>query len=193
MILVLDDKLWGNTSFGSMGTTSPEDIQVGKKALQYFHNRAIGYEEYPFVSVDELAKYYTKDPEILYDGLGFAINSIGSFLTDSKVETAMYAIADKGKGKIPSNMSVFFSKIGQVASNPSVVDSIPYVSVAALSDIGEGLEYLGTSTVSSLKQANFLWSYGPWIALGLGALFIGIYAKGLGKGHGSLGLGAIKK
>lgn len=165
---------------------SQSDIELGKKALTHFHNRALGYEDYPFSSVEALAAHYTKNSDILFDGIGGAIREMGEFLTDKKVEDAMYAIADSGSGKIPQNMTTFFTKLGQVASNPSIAETISYVTAQSLSDIGVGLEELGESTGTALSQANYLWKYLPWIGLGLGVVFILTYAKGLGSGHGKI-------
>ena len=165
------------------------DTDIGRNALLHFHNRALGYSGYDFGSVDDLARFYTKNPNILFDGIGGAVREIGEYLSEDKIKDAMYKIADQGEGKIPTNMTTFFTKLGQVASNPSIAESIEYTTAHAIKDLGFGLNKLGESTVEALDSSSKLMKYLPYIAIAGGLLFIAVYAKGLGRAHG----GALSK
>lgn len=167
------------------------EIEIGKKALQHFQDQASKYEDYGYSNIIELAAHYTKFPDIFFEGIGGAIVSMGEFLNDEKVKSAMYALADRGQGKVPVSMTVFFQKLGEIASNPSLAESITYTSTKALDDIGVGLVEFAESSKASLKSANFLFQYWPYIALLAGALFIFAYARSVGAGHAKA-LGQVK-
>lgn len=162
--------------------TEAQTIPVGKTALEKFHDYSSVFPTYTYTNIDELATHYTKDPNILYDGIGLAILSSRDFLTDEKVNYVMQALAEKGQGQVPENMTTFFTKLGEIASNPSLVEAINFTATKTISDIStiatETFEEVGGGTLSALKTTTGLIKYLPWIALAGGALYIFTMAGG---------------
>lgn len=169
---------WDITSW--FNTSSSENIvpdsQRAEKALYYWHTEAGFYPQNYSKTFDELkSEILAKSPAFL-EGLGLAINSIG--LDEGTVESTMSKLADKGEGRLPENLTVFFNAVGEAGKNPSFWDGITFAASRTFDSVTEGLVEFGTSATEALKTTSNLTKYLPWIALGLGGLYVYTIAGG---------------
>lgn len=149
---------------------SDAQIQKGREAVQVFHNASLSYPNYK-LSFDALLNQVSKGhPTVFLGGLGLAIDNInqGSWFNFVNVDKAMKNLAEQGKGRVPSDMNVFFTALSDDAQNINWVDAIGFTSVESAKKVGEGLQEVGDITLDTLKSFGAVLP----LALLLGAGFI---------------------
>lgn len=93
-----------------LNTQPQNDIDRGREAMKYFHNRSCQYSGYKIPFDALLNQVGGKHVSIFLDGLGTAITAIN--LPSDKVQAAMERLADQGRGMVPKNPNVFFKALG---------------------------------------------------------------------------------
>lgn len=146
------------------------DIDRGREALKYFHNKSAtfpGYSE----SLDTLIdKVGGKQPTIFLDGLGFAVDSIG--LSSGQVKEAMEKLASQGQGRIPAYNTAFFKALSDRATNLTTADwigGLPEIAGDTAKDLASGAQAVGNAVIDLGKS---LTTVGPLLALAA-IIFIG--------------------
>lgn len=144
------------------------DIDFGREAMLYFHNRSAFYPGYS-ISFDELLRGIAgsdSKANIFLDGLGLAIRSIG--LSTSKIKSSMENLADSGQGRIPSNQNVFFRALSDEAQNINWVAAAPEMALGVAKDVAKGVAAGGESVITTLKSLNVVL---PLVIVG-GVIFV---------------------
>lgn len=127
------------------------DTLAGRQALYYFHERAIQLSaDVPkdfnaFLEAVRVTYFPRATIDPLLEGLGLGINSTG--VSDSRVRSAMNALASQGGGKLPSRWTAFFDKIKNEAMNPGFLDMAAYVVRQSASDLVEGAQNVGNTLI----------------------------------------------
>jgi hypothetical protein len=150
--------------FGSFGDTEV-DVERGTEILQQFHNHATDWPEYRYTFPELVAHYTEKSPAFL-DSLGFAANATGEFLTSSKTNDAMKALADGGQGQIPANASSFFNALNKSAQDYSWWGNVKYAATETGSQVGTGLQHVGETIIDVAEEAQAsvgVWKYAIWL------------------------------
>lgn len=147
-----------------------QDVDRGREALTYFHNRSMGYVGYSETLDTLINKVGGRQPMIFLDGLGFAISSIG--MGSSKVKQAMVSLADQGQGRIPANNSLFFKALSDRATNLTTSDwigGLPEIAGDTAMDALKGFQAIGDAVLDFGKS---LLTVGPILVLAA-VVFIG--------------------
>jgi len=163
---------------------SSNEIEIGRQALQYFHNEMIRVwnndsdkENDYKISFQELIDFLNKKNNGFLGGFGFAI--IESDLHDSQVNDAMEELASRCNGKIPAWSSFTNALLGKVGKlsfydmGPAIIE----VTKGTVRDIALGAEKVGNEVIStgSTLLKNAAW-FIPAI-LG-GGILLFVYLKG---------------
>lgn len=141
--------------------------------MKYFHNTSTAFPGYnlSFQQLLDQVGGRGVQTDIFLEGLGFAIESIGTdWLGGDKVQEAMNRLALQGKGRIPSNRTVFFTALSDEAQNVSWVDASKFVAVESAKEIGGGLVQVGDTLLTTIKGLGFFF---PIVVIG-GVLFIAV-------------------
>jgi len=134
--------------------TSPtNDIDLGRKAFNYFHNASLSYPGYKF-TVDQALDLLTKNKaDIFLESLGFSINQID--MSEGQIRDAMQSLAMQAKGKMP-NQTAFFQALSNRVSNLTFTDWVrgaPEIATGIASDAVQGAKAVGDKVISA---ADFL-------------------------------------
>lgn len=148
------------------------DIDRGREAMVYFHNRMVSYSNYS-LTADQLIDLVAKgNAGIFLDAFGFAINSIE--MSDSKVQESMANLAIHTNGKIPIQ-SEFFRALSVRVSNLTFMDYVggaPEIAGGMAMDVVKGAQAVGDAVIDTGKSLLVI---GPLLAVAA-IVFIG-YAK----------------
>ena len=129
----------------------------GADALKRFHTASRSlFPNSVNYSYEELIGTLTKRTgQIAFvDSLGFAINSVG--FSNSRVQSAMYSLAQKAQGKIPSKNGDFFNHLQNEGYKINFVDAVTFVTKESVKDIVTGAQAIGDSIITTGKIFNFL-------------------------------------
>lgn len=133
------------------------DIERGRQAVTYFHNASLGFSEYGGRSLSDLLALYGKKADIYLEGIGLAIHVNG--LSDSKVKTAMIALANNSRGRIPKDHQAFIAALGNEAAKVSYLDLSATVAKDVVVSVAEGAQAVGDNVIGTLKILNFVWPF----------------------------------
>ena len=150
------------------------DMDRGRAAFVYFHNRASRYPNYSY-TLDEALKIVSKGEKnigIFTDSIGGLIREIqvDGFLSGNKVKNAMENLADKGAGKLPDR-NTFFAALSSEAQDFSFREAAPFVVVESVKEIATGAQAVGDSIITTGK---ILTTIGP-IVIVAAVLYIVFY------------------
>lgn len=169
----------GLLDFFSSNVQPENDVDWGREAVKFFHNRmASNFSNYT-ISMDELIRRistYTagnSQPDIFLDGLGFAISS--NNMSESQVQDAMEKLADISGGNIPSNPSVFEKALTDRLQNITAGDWIgaaPTIAAETAATALSGIQAVGDSVIATGKT---LTAIAPFLIVGA-VIFI-VYAR----------------
>lgn len=142
------------------------DMDRGREAFVYFHNRASRYSGYGY-TLDEALKIVARGEKNIgnfTDSLGGLIREIQSdgFLTGNKVKNAMENLADKGAGKVP-NINNFFAALSNEAQDFTFKEAAPFVLVESAKEVATGAQAVGDSIITTGK---ILTTIGPIVIVG---------------------------
>lgn len=142
------------------------DMDRGREAFVYFHNRASRYSGYSY-TLDEALKIVARSEKNIgnfTDSLGGLIREIQSdgFLTGNKVKNAMENLADKGAGKVP-NINTFFSALSNEAQDFTFKEAAPFVLIESAKEVATGAQAVGDSIITTGK---ILTTIGPIVIVG---------------------------
>lgn len=133
-------------------TVPSNDMDVGRNAIAYFHNRSLSYPGYK-MSLNELMDAVSRGhADIFADSMGLAINQIG--MSEGQVRDAMYALADQSAGRIPSTQNQFFQALSNRAQTLTFLDYVkgaPEIAAGIAKDSVDGLQKVGDSVISAGK------------------------------------------
>lgn len=149
------------------------DIDRGRSAFIYFHNRSMRYPNYAY-SLDQsiaIASGGANKSEIFLDGLGFAIVTSPNVYSENAVKQAMEKLADKSQGRIPK-MTYFFSALTKEIDNITFVDAIPTVALETGKTIVSGFQEVGDTLITTGKALNFIF---PVVAVS--AILFVVYSR----------------
>lgn len=153
-----------------MALTNPvNDIDRGRAALKYFHNRSCAYSPYKETLDSLISKVGGKRPEFFLEGLGMAINTIG--MSDSQVRDAMTNLAEVSHGQVPQN-SVFYKALSNRVSSLTTGDwikGLPEIAGNTALDAAKGFEAVGNAVLDVGKS---LLTVGPLLVV-VAIIFIG--------------------
>lgn len=128
------------------------DIEIGRTAMIYFHNRAALYSGYN-ITLDQLIDQVGgKRPEIFLDGLGMTILNLE--MRDGQIKDAMVSLADTTKGMIPKNNTIFFQALSNRLTNVTVSDWVvasPEIAGNIAKDLGQGAVEIGNTVITTGK------------------------------------------
>lgn len=143
------------------------DIEVGKEALKYFHNRSTRYSAYN-LSFDGLLSTYGKKADIYAEGIGLVISS-NQYSMDL-IRKSMEDLADVAKGRVPKDHQEYIKYIQNRGSQINWLDLTATVAKDVAVQAAEGLQSVGDNVLSTLKILNFVWPiallYFLWVWFG---------------------------
>lgn len=154
----------------SLFTQPMNDIDQGRVAIKYFHNRSARYATYKESMDSLILKVGGKRPEFFLEGIGLTINSIG--MSESKVKQAMESLANAGQGRIPANPSLFNKALSDRATNLTTGDwigGLPEIAGQTAVDLAKGAQAVGDAVLDVGKS---LLSVGPLLIV-VAVIFIG--------------------
>lgn len=130
------------------------DMDRGREAFIYFHNRASRYASYSY-TLDEALKIVARGEKnigIFTDGLGGLVRELQSdgFLSGNKTKNAMENLADQGAGKLPDR-NTFFSALSSEAQNFTFREAAPFVLTESAKEIATGAQVVGDSIITTGK------------------------------------------
>lgn len=134
---------------------------LGREALKYFHNKALGYSNYDLNFDQLIAKVGGKIPLKFLEIFGDTILNVE--LSTSKLKNAMESLADAGQGRLPQYQTAWFQALSNEAMNYSWVDAASFVSKETAKDIVKGAQVAGDSILTTLKGLGFVL---PFIVIG---------------------------
>lgn len=141
------------------------DMDKGREAFVYFHNRASRYSDYKY-KLDEALKIVARSEKNIgnfTDSLGGLIREIQSdgFLSGNKVKNAMENLADKGAGKVP-NINTFFAALSNEAQDFTFKEAAPFVLIESAKEVAVGAQAVGDSIITTGK---ILTTIGPIVVV----------------------------
>lgn len=130
------------------------DMDRGREAFVYFHNRASRYSGYSY-TLDEALKIVSRSEKnigIFTDGIGGLIRELQNdgFLSGNKTKNAMENLADQGAGKLPDR-NTFFAALSNEAQNFTFREAAPFVLIESAKEVATGAQAVGDSIISTGK------------------------------------------
>lgn len=132
------------------------DYLRGADALKRFHTAAKSlFPKNVNYTYDQLLVTLSKrtGQVAFVEGLGLAINSVG--FSNSQVQTAMYSLAQKAMGKIPSKNGDFFNHLQDEGYKINFVDAVTFVAKESVKDIVVGAQAIGDSVLLTGKLLTY--------------------------------------
>ena len=132
------------------------DYIKGLDTLKRFHSSAQSlFPKNVTYSFDQLLSTLTsrKGQVAFVESFGLAINSVN--FSNSKLQSAMYSIAQRSQGKIPSKNSDFFLYLQNEGAKIDFVDAVTFVTKESVKDIVVGAQAIGDSVLLTGKLLNF--------------------------------------
>jgi hypothetical protein len=148
---------------------SGANYQAGLKIMGALHNASTKYSAYPYKTLDELLAHYANKADILVNGLGRSF--ILSEKPDDYYITMMTDLADQGKGRIPSWQSVTDALTGNLVKS-TVWEDAKIVAQATTETVSNIATAVKDTTVGALSAASNVIKVLPYIAVGVGVLFL---------------------
>ncbi|KYG65266.1 hypothetical protein AZI87_11975 [Bdellovibrio bacteriovorus] len=163
------------------------DLELGKQALKYFHNRSTRYSAYGNRTYEELYAVYGKKADIYADGIGLAISA--NNMSQGDVIKAMEGLADVAQGRIPKDHQEYIKALGNKASQINYLDLTTTVAKDVGTTVLDGTVTFGNSVITSM---SWLTSLLPFLLIG-GVIF---YIYSFGKNNSTVSketMDSIKK
>lgn len=139
--------------------SAANDVKLGRDSLVYFHNQALKYPQNYNLSFQELINNY---PPVFLEGFGFGIAS--AEMSDRQVRDGMIALADAGEGRLPARQGDFFNALIGPATSVSFTDAAAETLKGTARDVLGGLEEVGNTAITTLKNTSALVTYLPYVA-----------------------------
>lgn len=73
-------------------------------------------------------------------------------MSEEQVKQAMYALADKGQGKLPTSIGMFVSYLSNQASEVSFMDALSYTAQASAVQVAQGVQEVGKEIIDTGKS-----------------------------------------
>jgi len=171
-----------------------QQYNEGIKAMQYFQDRASQYPNYQY-TFDDLLNSIGKDnsgnvnediKKIRIQGIGWIALSekFNELLDDSKIQEAMYNLADLGQGQVPNNWLTYQQAVGRKAMDITFIDAVKYTVEETAQDILTGSQEIGESLMdvgSGLQTTATVFKYAaPVLIFGGIALLVYLYSGQIG-------------
>ncbi len=136
------------------------DIDLGRKAITYFHNysRTMWPATYKVSSVDALIALYGKKGEIYLDGIGLTIRVNGQ--SEANISTAMLQLVNQTRGKIPADHQPYIRALGGEAGKINYLDLTASVVKETATQVIEGAQAVGDQVIASGKLITWLLPFG---------------------------------
>ncbi len=152
------------------------DIARGRSALVAFHNQALSYPQNYKMTLQQLVdELQRRSRGVFLEGFGFAIHS--AELSDAVVNRAMVELATQGQGRLPLFHTSFFSALNNSAQRFSFSDAFSATAKGTVEDLGRGIQAVGDTTISTLKNAQGLVVLLPLLGFAGLAFYIYLVAK----------------
>lgn len=122
-----------------------------REAFREFHNYSLlKYPKAYALTLDELIKQASVKNRFLSEAIGDAI--IFNDMSSSKVQKAMYSLADRQKGTVPPNWMSWIGALTNQSTQVSVLESVPYVATESAKDVVKGFAQVGDTAITTLKS-----------------------------------------
>lgn len=135
---------------------SDPDYIKGLDTLKRFHSASQSlFPKNVTYSFDQLLSTLAsrKGQVAFIESFGLAINSVN--FPNSKLQSAMYSLAQRSQGKIPSKNSDFFLYLQNEGAKIDFVDAVSFVTKESVKDIVIGAQAVGDSILFTGKILNF--------------------------------------
>lgn len=165
------------------GAEPIDDKPLGRQVLQIYDTQMKRFPAYKATldaQLNQWSKNNAKVKEVIIDGVGFQARALN--MTPNQITDAMTNLANKQRGIVPMDWQVIGRELGLRAQNPSLWETLSFVTKESAKDIVSGAQAVGKDVIGTYKMAKFL------LPVAAVAVIAGLFYRAKGGGINLSGL-----